>query len=486
MEKKKKKRFEIVDVTEFSIKGNGIGVLPSVNEKAAPIEVPFTMPGDKARVLVLPKKRGMHRSLLEEIIVPSADRISPRCVHFGICGGCRWQHSEYEQQLLRKESYVRHCLAPFLTPQIEFQPILPCLSPWQYRNKMEFSFSNNAAGDRFLGLIMDSSGSKVFNLTECHLSGKWFEEAVKAVRDWWKETDLDAFHPYKNTGSLRTLTLREGIRTGDRMVILTVSGNPNYPVKRHHLEKLIAFLRDAIEPVDPASNLSIFLRIQQAVKGMATNFYEMHLYGSDHIREILHIDYDKERQPLSLLFKISATAFFQPNTRQAEQIYSLALKHLEIPEESIVYDLYCGTGTLGICAAKLAKQVISIELSPEAVLDAKSNIEVNGFSNIEVVNGNVSEVLSEIKRERKFPLPHIVMVDPPRAGLGAQAIEEILSLSPVKILYISCNPATQAQDLFPFAEKGYRIKYVQPIDQFPQTVHIENIVILEKTAMDLP
>lgn len=479
MEKNKKKRFEEISITEFSIKGNGLGQLQNGEGKAVPVEVPFAIPGDRVKALILPKKRGMHRSLLEEIITPSPQRIAPKCIHFATCGGCRWQHSEYEQQLARKENYVRHCLAPFLSHQTNFHPILPCNPPWQYRNKMEFSFSNNAAGERFLGLVMDSSGNKVFNLTECHLPSEWVAEGVKAVRSWWKESDLQAYHPYKNTGSLRTLTIREGMRTGDRMVILTVSGNPDYALKRHHLEGLIAHLRDAIEPIDPGANLSLFLRIQQVAKGMATNYYEMHLYGSDHIREILHITYDKSKEPLSLLFKISPTAFFQPNTRQAEQIYSLALQHLEIPQDCVVYDLYCGTGTLGICAAKLAKRVIGIELSLEAALDAKSNIEANGFDNVEVVSGDVSEVLAEIKREQTYPLPQIVMVDPPRAGLGPKAIEEILALKPQKILYVSCNPTTQAQDLATIVEKGYQISYVQPVDQFPHTIHVENIVILE-------
>ena len=479
-EKNKKRRVVDLDIVEFSVKGNGIGYMENSDNSTRAVEVPFTKPGDKVRALLLRKRRGINKSLLEEIIQPAPDRIEPRCLHFGKCGGCRWQHSEYAQQLIRKENFVRHCLASHLTHEIDFRSIVPCKPPWHYRNKMEFSFSSNAAKQSFLGFIIDSSRNKVFNLTECHLTNDWFAECVKAVRQWWLETDLEAYHPYSNTGSLRTLTLREGQRTGDRMAILTVSGNPEYALKKQHLESLMAYLRDAIEPMDPECYLSIFLRIQQVAKGMPTNFYEMHLYGPDHMREILHITYDAAKKPLSLLFKISPAAFFQPNTAQAEQIYSLALQNLEITPDCVVYDLYCGTGTLGICAAKTAKQVVGIELSPEAALDARDNVSSNGFENVDILCGSVSEVLNDIKQNQSYPDPQIVMVDPPRMGLEPKAIEQILSLHPEKILYISCNPATQSENLSPILEAGYRIKYVQPIDQFPHTVHVENIIILEK------
>jgi 23S rRNA (uracil1939-C5)-methyltransferase len=314
-------------------------------------------------------------------------------------------------------------------------------------------------------LILDSSRGKVFNLTECHLVNSWFAEGVQAVRKWWKENELEAYHPYRNTGSLRTLTMREGQRTGDRMVFLTVSGNPEYALRKHHIESFVAYLRDAIEPLD--SELSIFLRIQQTAKGMTTNFYEMHLHGPDHIRETLHVS----GKPLT--FKISPVAFFQPNTRQAEQLYSTALHLSGIPDNGIVFDLYCGTGTLGICAAQKAKQVIGIELSPEACLDAVANAKANGIDNIDIRCGSVSEVLQTIKLH-----PDLVMVDPPRAGLDSKAIRLLIDLKPKMILYVSCNPVTQAENVAAFLEAGYQLKVIQPVDQFPHTTHVENIVIL--------
>ncbi len=194
---------------------------------------------------------------LEELLAPSPQRIAPRCIHFGVCGGCRLQHTSYEDQLQSKEDFVRQCFAPILTEQVDICPIVPCAEPWHYRNKMEYSFSSDAAGEKYLGLVIDSSKGKVFNMSECHLTNPWFVDALKSVKQWWSESGLDAYHPYRDTGSLRTLTLREGRRTGDRMAILTVSGNPEYALTKKHLESLVAFLRDAVEPLN-SEFISVF------------------------------------------------------------------------------------------------------------------------------------------------------------------------------------------------------------------------------------
>ncbi len=462
-------------IQRFSKKGHGLGEFTRADGTRCLIEVPFTMPGDTVRALVMRKRSGVYPGRLDEILQPAPERIVPRCVHFGKCGGCRWQEIPYESQLAEKELIVRRSFGPLLTKEVEFHPILPCLSPWQYRNKMEFSFSSNLAKEPFLGLMMEGSKGKVLNLTTCHLTSPWFVQALGAVREWWMASGLDAFHPMKQTGSLRTLTLREGIRTGDRLAMLTVSGNPDYALTKGQLDSYVAALRQAVEPQDPAK-LSIFLRIHQAAKGMTTQFYEMQLYGPDHIRETLYLpNPEKLASSLAIPFWISPTAFFQPNTVQAEKLYAAALEMAKIPKDAVVYDLYCGTGTLGICAAKQVKQVIGIELSPEAVLDAKKNAADNGLSNIQFFQGDVGKVLAGFK---DMPLPNMVMVDPPRMGLDDQAIAHIVSLRPKTILYVSCNPATQATNIQSFIQSGYRLVAVQPVDQFPHTVHIENIAVL--------
>lgn len=478
MRKIKKKQFVDAVIDSLSPKGNGMGVFNNAEGVACKIEVPFTIPGDKVKALLLKKKSGVYASLQEEIQEPSPQRIAARCAHFGTCGGCRWQQLPYEQQLQHKESFVRHCLAPYLTHHVQVKPIIAS-PPWEYRNKMEFSFSSDAAKNHYLGLHLDSGRGKVFNLTECHLVSPWMAEAVKAVREWWVEQKLEAYHPYKNTGALRTLTLREGMRTGDRMVILTVSGNPDYALKQQQLSALTAFLRAAVEPDDPSAHFCIFLRIQQIAKGKPTEFFEMHLHGQDHIREILHIAVDENSPPQTLQFKISPAAFFQPNTAQAEKLYSAALKELQLKPEDCLYDLYCGTGTLGICSARFTRQVIGIELMPEATLDAADNAERNNLNNITFKTGSVPDVLKRMKEEKDGPSPSVVVVDPPRAGLDPHAIKQLVDLQPEKILYVSCNPVSQSQNIADLTAAGYECVVVQPVDQFPHTPHIENIVILK-------
>jgi 23S rRNA (uracil1939-C5)-methyltransferase len=471
------------NIIDFSKRGNGRGfVIDQSDAIAKPVEVPFTMPGDVVRATLFRKRGGIYASKLEEIVEPSPTRVAQRCVHFGVCGGCRWQHIPYEEQLRLKQEIVEHCFANIITPSLKIKPILACDLPWYYRNKMEFSFSNDAAIKNYLGLVIDSSRGKVFNLTECHLTSSWFADALKAVREWWNDSGLTAYRPHANTGSLRTLVLREGQRTGDRLAMLTVSGNPDYAVNQQHLEKFVNCLRQSVSPVSSSSHFSIFLRIQQAIKGMETNFYEMLLYGSDHIREQLKISIDPTEPTKSLMFTISPSAFFQPNTKQAEKLYSTALQMLHVPKNATVYDLYCGTGTLGICVAARAKQVVGIEISPESALDARTNIINNGLTNMTVFTGSVRDVMNKIRQERLFPLPDVVMVDPPRPGLDSESLQHLMDLKPAQILYISCNPSTQAENIASLLRVGYSIEAIQPVDQFPQTVHIENIALLSLKA----
>jgi 23S rRNA (uracil1939-C5)-methyltransferase len=400
----------------------------------------------------------------------------PRCQHFGYCGGCRWQHIAYKEQLEQKERGIRRYFEPFIQTDTAWHPIIPCQPPWQYRNKMELTFSSDKGGRRYLGLILYGTKGHVFQIQECHLIHDWVVKAVKAVSKWWEDSGLDAYHMGGDRGSLRTLTLREGQRTGDRLVMLTVSGNPAYALHQKQIRGFVEALRQAIEPALPDQKLSIFLRIQQIAKGQPTQFYEMLLHGPDHIREILHIE-TAQNELHTLHFRISPTAFFQPNTRQAEKLYSRAIQLTQAPAGGVVYDLYCGTGTLGICMAKQAKKVIGIELSPESALDARENVKYNQLSHVSIHTGDVGKVLPTLLQNQDLQ-PDLVMVDPPRAGLDSRALQHLLAIKAPFITYISCNPATQAANLEVLVKEGYRLRAIQPVDQFPQTVHVENIAVL--------
>ncbi|CUI17701.1 hypothetical protein PNK_2097 [Candidatus Protochlamydia naegleriophila] len=470
-----KQRLVEVSIQKFSKDGYGIGSALTADDRQIEVEVPFAIPGDQASALLTKKKKGLYQSRLQAITSPSPNRIEARCIHFAACGGCRWQQMPYELQLQQKEEWIKSYLKPYLHDDVSWHSIIPS-APWHYRNKMELTFSSDKAGHRYLGLILAGTRGHVFQMQECYLPSPWFAETAQVVSRWWNESGLEAYYSGKDTGSLRTLTLREGQRTGDRMVMLTVSGNAHYALNKQQLQSFVQALRDTIEPKDPLQELSIFLRIQQIAKGRPTNFYEMLLYGPDHIRETLYLPVEGQ-PPQPLHFRISPSAFFQPNTAQAERLYERALKLADLTSDSLVYDLYCGTGTLGICAAKHVKQVVGIELSPESVLDARENLKENGLSNVVIRAGDVGQVLANLAQETKQH-PDVVMVDPPRAGLDPKAIEHVLALQAPKLIYISCNPATQAANLDPLLKGGYRLQAVQPVDQFPQTVHVENIVVL--------
>ncbi len=452
-----------VKIDSFTKEGRGLGTFMRHDDVSCPVEVPFAIPGDLAKVQLLPKRSGVYHSRLIEIIEPSKDRITPRCIHFGVCGGCRFQQISYEKQRELKEAFIKRS---FPNTPYTFHP---AAAIWNHRNKMEFTFSSDTAKNYYLGLIMDGSRGKVFNLTECHLTNSWFAETVIAVRNWWKETTLEAYHPSRNTGSLRTLTMREGKRTGDRMVFLTVSGNPEYALNRQQMEQFVSAVRHVAEE---GTRLSIFVRIHQAIKGKPTQFYDMHLHGPDHITETLQIENH------ALTFTISPSAFFQPNTVMAEKLYAKAVELVGPVHDKVVYDLYCGTGTLGICMAKKAKEVIGIELSADAAYDARNNATLNGLDNITIFTGTVEDKLKEILENKEYPAPDVVVVDPPRVGLDPRAIEHLKTLLPRKILYVSCNPASQAKNIEELVAAGYRIVSMDAVDQFPHTPHIENIVLL--------
>lgn len=474
----KKPRFVDLHISSFSEEGKGIGIWQRSPDCSVEVEVPFSSPGDDVRVQLMKRRKGLFQGFPVEWLHQASNREIPRCKHFGACGGCQWQHRSYEEQLKDKEERVRQLFKPYLHSDVEWHPIIPCSPPWHYRNKMELSFSSDRKGNRYLGLVLCGTRGHVFQMEECHLTGPWVAASASLIHQWWVNEGLEAYHPGRDAGSLRTLTLREGKRTGDRLVMLTVSGNPQYALSQKQIRSFVAALREGIEPADPNQKLSIFLRIQQIAKGQATQFYEMLLYGPDYLEEGLEMK-GTEGETYSLRFKISPTAFFQPNTTQAERLYSRAIQLTGLSKDSIVYDLYCGTGTLGISLAKQVKEVIGIEINPQSVLDARENIKLNHLDNLTIHQGDVAQILPQLLQKRVSSSDDIVMVDPPRPGLDSKALQALSDLKAHKLTYISCNPITQAANLEILLKQGYCLRAVQPVDQFPQTTHVENIAVLQ-------
>ncbi len=451
---------ELVRVTELTSEFEGRASYVRADGSTKKITLPFTMPGDEVEVEV---KRGRVKAAC--VVAKSAEHILPRCVHFGSCGGCAAQHIPYSVQLSLKEQHIKTLFEPYSVASTTFHPIIPSCTPYEYRNKMEFSFSEDRKGEKFFGLMLKNRRGDVFNVTECHLVDPWFVDALQHARTWWHESTLHAYNYRNNTGSLRTLILRHAMVSNDRLAMLTVSGNPDFALKKKDLDTFVEKMR-------AVGATSIFLRIQQVMKGHPTQMYEMCLFGPDYIREEVTI------QGKSLEFHVSPQAFFQPNTHTAQKLYNRVCELAKITPESIVYDLYAGIGVFGMCVASFVKEVIAVEISPEAAYDAKTNAARMQIKNFSIYNGDVGKLLEDGTVAAKPP--DVVIVDPPRAGLDARAVHGLIKLAPKTIVYVACNPETQAANVAIFLQNGFILSDVQPVDQFPQTPHCENIVIMHR------
>jgi 23S rRNA (uracil1939-C5)-methyltransferase len=345
-------------------------------------------------------------------------------------------------------------------------------NPFEYRNKMEFSFSQNRAMSNFLGLMIKGANRYVFNVTRCHLVKRWFSDVLNNVREWFEKEKIEPYRALDDVGLLRNLIIKEGINTNEKMVVLVISNKDKLSD-----DQINSFIKTVKNSIDDTSKLSIFLKTIIAKKGVPTTFEEKLLFGKDHILEKLNIKIND--QSFEYNFKISPDSFFQPNTLQAEKMFSIAMNHLNPKKNDIVYDLYSGTASIGIIISKLVKKVIAIELNKDAYKNAIDNIKNNNIDNLTMLNGDVGEVLKDLT-SKNFEKADIVIVDPPRAGLDDNAIDNIKILNPKKILYISCNIKTQKLNIDTLKKFNYIPEIIYPIDQFAHTTHIENIIILKR------
>jgi 23S rRNA (uracil1939-C5)-methyltransferase len=335
---------------------------------------------------------------------------------------------------------------------------------------MEFSFSQAKDGTHFLGLY-GAGSRRVIDISSCYIAPEWMTCALAEVRAWWKTTGLMAYRQNVNEGTLLTVCFREARSSHDRMVILTVSGVPEFAPKREQLDLFVQSLRAAVTPQQ--GSLSIVLRVRQIAKGRPTQMFEMILFGPDHMKETVSVTIDGVQKKLEC--HISPPTFFQPNTPQAEKIYSHALSSARLNATDVVADLYCGLGLFGMFSAFFASSAFGVELSKDAAYDATVNSQRLGISNFAVRCGDVAKICNDLPKA-----PSVVIVDPPRSGLGAGGIDAVESLHPSRIVYVSCQPKTQGTDVQTLMEHGWTIESVQPIDQFPHTMHVENIVVLSK------
>jgi 23S rRNA (uracil1939-C5)-methyltransferase len=432
--------------------GNGVG-----RQDGFVVFVRGGLPGDTVRARVTKVKRGFAESVVTDLLQPSASRVAAPCRHFGVCGGCRFQDLAYDVQLAEKERQVRDALVRigrFADPPLE--PIVPAASEFGYRNKLEYSFTREEEGEGVdLGFHRAGRWDEVIGIEECLLTTDLGNAIRLAVRDWAREEQLEAYDQATGSGYLRHLVVREGRNTGQALVVLVTA-----PGERFEAGYFVDVLRRFPEV------RSIHWAINDT-PAEQTNLPTKLLWGADAIEEEI----------LGLRYRVRPSAFLQTNTEMAARLYELAREYARLTGSENVFDLYCGTGTIGLALAGSARSVWGLEISEEAVACAIENAELNGIENARFFAGNVGQSIEELREEAGSP--DVVVVDPPRAGLAGKALRRTGALGAARIVYVSCNPTTLASDLQVLRDEyGYELERCRPVDMFPHTPHVESVSAL--------
>jgi 23S rRNA (uracil1939-C5)-methyltransferase len=464
MPKKKNFFIEQIPILDYAAEGKCVA---RWNEKVVFVE--GAVPGDVADLFVFKNKKDWAEARVQRLVQPSADRVDPFCDHFGTCGGCKWQMLPYELQLQYKEKQVKDQLQRIgkIVPE-EFLPIIGCEENRWYRNKVEFTFSTKRYlssaeiqskqkfDDAVLGFHAPGFFDKVIPITTCYLQ----QEPTNAIRNFvhaFSQAHQYSYYDIKNHhGLLRTLMIRL-CRTGELMV--------NIQFGEEDLEKINALL-DALHQEFPAiTSLNYVVNTK-----MNDTLYDqdiVNVYGRPYILEKLE----------DFQFMISPKSFFQTNSKQAEVLYQTVRRFAALQGHEVLYDLYCGTGSIGIFLSKQVSKIIGVETVPEAVDDAKKNAALNAITNAHFFAGDVIKICTD-EFFNAHGKPDIVIIDPPRAGCHEKLIDSLLRMRAPRMVYVSCNPATQARDLA-LLQEVYHVRLSQAVDMFPHTHHIENVVLLE-------
>lgn len=494
---------ELFDLLVEGLTLDGMGVA-SVSTLVGPQKQPLNykfhirkgLPGDRVRVQVETRNKRVFLAHITEYLEPSKMRIEPRCRHFGRreiegqgCGGCTFQSLSYRHQLMNKERLIKQQMIDHKVDPGLVYPMIGQEDPWYYRNKMEFSFGTTGEREFALGLYPKGYRYQVLNLKECFLESEFTSNFLPKIKDWAMEMGLKPYREGDQSGFLRNLSIREGKRTGERMIELMTTHRPQAECgdKMVDATEIAQRFKAFILSEAPDDFTSIYWTQQYVERGERTRFIEHHLHGSPVLLEKMHLPGDQ-----ILSFEIHPRAFFQPNTRQAEVLYAEVLKHTGLLEggagaeeeegakKKRILDLYCGTGTIGLCMAPFAEHVVGIELQPNAVDNARQNAQKNGIDNITFFAGDVGAVLKEDAFIEAAGDIDLVVVDPPRSGLLKEAREQLKAINPPRIIYVSCNPKTLARDLADLSASGYTIDRIQPVDMFPHTYHVENVALLTR------
>lgn len=459
---------ENVTITDYAAEGKA---LARVDDFV--VFVPFAVPGDVVDLQVRRKKHSYCEAEIIRIVKPSDIRVKPQCAHFGLCGGCKWQSVPYAEQLKMKQRQVHDQLTRI--GKVELPDILPILGSektFGYRNKLEFGCSDKrwltkeevAAETEYtqmnaIGFHITGAFDKILPIEKCWLMDDLHNRIRNAIRDYAYATGMTFFNQRSKHGLLRDIVIRNS-DTGEWMVLVQFHYDEDGDEER--AKALLQHIADGFPEIS-----SLLYVDNQKFNDMFNDLDIQVFKGNGYIYETMD----------GLKFKVGPKSFYQTNTDQALRLYSVARDFAGLTGKELVYDLYTGTGTIANFVARKARKVIGIEYVPEAIEDAKVNSEINGIDNTEFYAGDMKDILTDdfIAANGR---PDVIITDPPRAGMHPDVVQTIIRTSAKRIVYVSCNPATQARDLA-LLDQYYKVKAVQPVDMFPHTPHVENVVLLE-------
>ena len=460
---------ENITITDVAAEGKAIAKVDNLV-----IFVPYAVPGDVVDLQIKRKKHSYAEAEVVKVHQYSDKRVKPFCKHFGICGGCKWQCLSYEDQLFYKQKQVVDNLTRIGKVEIpEVSPILGSKHIKEYRNKLEFGFSNKkwltqeeiSSGQKFdnmdaVGFHIPGAFDKILDIDQCLLMSDINNRLRNSIREYAISHQLSFYDLRAQTGLLRNMMLRTSA-TGEIMLLMQFCIRTDE--EQSQANQVLAHVHTNFPEVTSLLWVNN-LKCNDTIGDLDIQTYA----GTDYIYETME----------NLGFKVGPKSFYQTNTEQAYELYKVARNFAGLTGNELVYDLYTGTGTIANFVAKQARQVIGIEYVPEAIEDAKVNAQLNNLDNTLFYAGDMKDILNREFIE-KHGTPDVIITDPPRAGMHTDVIDTILFASPQRIVYVSCNPATQARDL-QLLSVAYQVKAVQPVDMFPQTHHVENVVLLEK------
>lgn len=450
MELKKNDIIEL-NITAMSSEGSGIGR----TEDGMAVFVPMSAIGDSLRVRILKVKKTHAFGKIEEILSPSEDRTEPSCPVFRLCGGCVYSHITYEAEVKIKEQRVRDAISRIGGIDTKINPIVSADTPCRYRNKAQIPVGLARDGKPAMGFFSRHSHHIVDSM-DCELQPEIFLTASKVLREFIEEKNISVYNEESHTGLVRHLYLRFGEVSGELMVCIVINGN-----KIPFEEELVSRFTSALPQIK-----SVIINSNTEKTNVIVGKKFRTVYGNGYITDNL----------CGLEFMLSPQSFYQVNHNQAERLYALAREYAKLRSTDILMDLYCGTGTIGLSMAKGCKELIGVEVVPEAIEDAKKNAKANGIENARFICADAAKAAQALKDEGVSP--QVVILDPPRKGCDSALIHTVKEMAPERVVYVSCDPATLARDLKIFAELGYETQEVTPVDMFPRTAHVESVAKL--------